>query len=140
VSENPDINEFILNDGKLKWIPYERITNIKYLAQAINICNGLRPNLDIVNVPQPLKILIIKCWDDNPQHRPKVQELYLHFDEWYFDQDSEFHQQYHQIKVAKESLKLTAYNDLTYQTHRQVIYTSRLFDLNLISKKLNLEI
>ncbi|CAG8617278.1 18044_t:CDS:2 [Gigaspora margarita] len=92
-----------------------------------------------------LKILIIKCWDDNPQDRPKIQELFpkvqelFHFYEWYFDQDSKFHQPYHQIEVAKKSLKLTAYNDIIYQTHPQAIYTSRLFDLNLISKTLNLE-
>ncbi|CAG8674370.1 9306_t:CDS:2 [Dentiscutata erythropus] len=42
----------------------------------MSICNGLRPNLDIVNVPQLLKTLIVKCWDDNPLFHPEAHELF----------------------------------------------------------------
>ncbi|CAG8736625.1 18892_t:CDS:2, partial [Gigaspora rosea] len=101
MSGNPKIDKFIRND---------------------DICNGLRPNLDVVCVPQLLKTLIIKCWDDNPTLRPEAQEILFHFRKWYFDSDPEFRLQYQQIKVAKEEL-LTS-NNLTYQTHPQAIYQS----------------
>jgi serine/threonine protein kinase len=42
---------------------------------AFKICKGLRPNLSIVQVPQLLKDLISKCWDANPENRPKAREL-----------------------------------------------------------------
>ncbi|CAG8435857.1 7026_t:CDS:2, partial [Scutellospora calospora] len=32
MSDNPEINKFIQEDGRLKWIPYEKLTNIEYLA------------------------------------------------------------------------------------------------------------
>ncbi|CAG8725535.1 5803_t:CDS:2, partial [Scutellospora calospora] len=32
MSDNPEINRFIRKDGKLKWIPYKKLTNIEYLA------------------------------------------------------------------------------------------------------------
>ncbi|CAG8777518.1 14592_t:CDS:2 [Dentiscutata erythropus] len=190
MSGNPEINEFIRKDDRLKWIPYGQLTNIEYLAskwksqdvvlKSLNnskdltvnilreiayhqlfdhehaviyvvqcygisrdrttgnclmvmhylegdICNGLRSNLDVVSVPKLLKTLIIKCWDDNPTLCPTAQELLLHFDKWYFDSDPEFRQQYQQINVAEESLTS---NNLTYQTHPQAIYTSRLLYLN----------
>ncbi|CAG8820315.1 37008_t:CDS:2, partial [Gigaspora margarita] len=210
MSGNPRIDEFIRNDNRLKWIPYEQLTNIEYLAcggfgvvskakwesrkvvlkslnnskdittdilreityhqqfdhvqyviyvvqcygisrdpatgnylmvmhylqggnlrqyldSNYNICNGLRPNLDVVSVPQLLKILIIKCWDDNPILRPEAQDILFHFRNWYFDSDPEFRLQYQQIKVAEESLTS---NNLAYQMHPQAIYTSRLLDLN----------
>ncbi|RIB07065.1 kinase-like domain-containing protein [Gigaspora rosea] len=100
--------------------PYYSISHD--ISLTIDICNGLRPNLDVVCVPQLLKTLIIKCWDDNPTLRPEAQEILFHFRKWYFDSDPEFRLQYQQIKVAKEEL-LTS-NNLTYQTHPQAIYQS----------------
>ncbi|CAG8820730.1 27437_t:CDS:2, partial [Gigaspora margarita] len=99
----------------------------QYLDSNYEICNGLRPNLDVVSVPQLLKALIIKCWDDNPTLRPEAEEILFHFREWYLDSNTEFRLQYQQIKVAEESLTS---NNLIYQTHPQAIYTSRLLDLN----------
>ncbi|CAG8781364.1 1091_t:CDS:2, partial [Dentiscutata erythropus] len=106
--ENDEINELIRNDK-------------------INICNGLRPNLDIVNIPQLLKNLIIKCWDGNPLLRPKAAELQDYFKMWHNDSDPVFHQQYQQIKATKES---STHDNLIYQTHPQAIYTSRLLDID----------
>ncbi|CAG8703900.1 28373_t:CDS:2, partial [Dentiscutata erythropus] len=51
------------------------------------ICNGLRPNLDIVNIPQLLKSLIIKYWGSNPLLRPKAAELQDYFKMWHNDSD-----------------------------------------------------
>ncbi|CAG8613119.1 13314_t:CDS:2 [Dentiscutata heterogama] len=100
---------------------------IKYSRNLGDICNGLRPNLDIVNIPQLLKSLLIKCWDGNPLLRPKADELQDYFKMWYNDSDPVFQQQYQQIKATEES---STYNNLTYQTHPQAIYTSRLLDID----------
>ncbi|CAG8801887.1 15802_t:CDS:1, partial [Racocetra persica] len=52
----------------------------------------------IINVPQLLKELIIKCLNDNPLVRPKASELFKLFGKWYHDRDVEFRHQYNQIK------------------------------------------
>ncbi|RIB20737.1 kinase-like domain-containing protein [Gigaspora rosea] len=92
----------------------------------MNICNELRPNLDIAGVPQLLKALIVECWDDNPLLRPKADHLRDYFRTWYtnIDWNLEFRKQY---KVDEE---LLTSNNPTYQKHPQAIYTSRLLDLN----------
>ncbi|CAG8573161.1 5411_t:CDS:2, partial [Cetraspora pellucida] len=33
MSDNPEINKFIKENDGLKWIPYEQLSNIKYLAR-----------------------------------------------------------------------------------------------------------
>ncbi|CAI2182010.1 6375_t:CDS:2 [Funneliformis geosporum] len=42
---------------------------------AIQICQGLRPNLEPVIIPQLLKDLISRCWDAEPKKRLTVGEL-----------------------------------------------------------------
>ncbi|CAG8495948.1 7003_t:CDS:1, partial [Racocetra fulgida] len=115
--------------------PYYNVPHNTSLT--INICNGLRPNSDIINVPQLLKKLIIKCWDDNPLVRPTASELFDLFGKWYCGQDEEFCRQYRQIDDAEKLMPLE-----TYKIHPQAIYTSRLLNLNLkendyVSNKLN---
>ncbi|KAF0450882.1 serine/threonine protein kinase [Gigaspora margarita] len=156
MSGNPRIDEFIRNDNRLKWIPYEQLTNIEYIAcggfgvvskakwesrkvvlKSLNNSKDITTDIlreityhqqfDHVHVPKLLKTLIIKCWDDNPTIRPEALDILFHFRNWYFDSDPEFRLQYQQIKVAEESLTS---NNLAYQMHPQAIYTSRLLNLN----------
>ncbi|CAG8843313.1 4780_t:CDS:2, partial [Gigaspora margarita] len=208
ISNDPLINEFIRNDDRLRWIPYEKLTNIEHIAnggfgvvskakwkskevilKSLNnsqhitadileeiihhqrfdhlvniiyvvqcygisqdptngnylmvmhyfncgICNGLRPNLDIVGIPQLLKALIIECWDDNPLLRPKADHLLDHFKTWYTNigWNPEF------CKQNKAAQELLTSNNPTYQTHPQAIYTSRLLDLYLSEKFSGLDI
>ena len=42
---------------------------------AISIVNGLRPKLSHV-IPMKLKELILMCWDNNPDNRPDIYDLW----------------------------------------------------------------
>ncbi|CAG8688306.1 17040_t:CDS:2, partial [Racocetra fulgida] len=113
------------------------IQNIGCYITDLGLCKPIDEANDIINVPQLLKELIIKCWDINPLVRPTASELFDLLGKWYCDQDEEFCCQYKQIEGTKKSLTLE-----TYQVHPQAIYTSRLLNLNLnenhyVSDKLN---
>ena len=43
---------------------------------AVNVCSGLRPNIENLPVPQLLKDLIKKCWDADPAKRPTTSEIW----------------------------------------------------------------
>ncbi|CAG8453126.1 10885_t:CDS:2 [Racocetra fulgida] len=78
---------------------------------APEICSkGLRPNLDITNIPQLLKELIVKCWDDDHLARPKASDLLELFRKWYSDQDEEFCRQYKQIEDAERPITSVSEN------------------------------
>jgi serine/threonine protein kinase len=53
--------------------PYYDLQYDQRLAQ--EICQGLRPNLDALKIPQLLENLIKKCWDSDPENRPTAEEL-----------------------------------------------------------------
>ncbi|CAG8534838.1 4872_t:CDS:2 [Cetraspora pellucida] len=118
------------------------------ISLTIDICNGLHPNLDIINVPQLLKESIIGCWDYSPLVRPTAFELLNLFRKWYRDQDEEFYRQYKLIEDTEKSTTLATYKQTEdiersitiYQLHPQAIYTSRLLYLYLkenVSENLN---
>lgn len=53
--------------------PYRDMPHDKFLAA--KICQGLRPNLEEVKIPQECKNLIKSCWDADPKKRPGAWEL-----------------------------------------------------------------
>jgi serine/threonine protein kinase len=72
----------------------------KYLTS--RICRGLRPNLEGVKIPQLLKNLISKCWDNDPEQRLTAKELYEIISSWSNEvkskKNTEFCRQYQEIK------------------------------------------
>jgi serine/threonine protein kinase len=61
--------------------PYHDIAHDVNLA--IKICQGLRPNLNDIKIPQLLKDLIEKCWDADASNRPTAAQLHDKLNEWY---------------------------------------------------------
>ena len=89
------------------------------LNLALDICRGLRPKIR-EKTPQPLKELIQKCSDANPNNRPtseqvleEIKNMNINESELSYDLDS--------ISIANSTSKTI--------THPQAIYTSKLLNL-----------
>ena len=99
---------------------------------ALNICNGIRPEINEPEAPKCYIDLMKKCWDVNPDKRPnanEVHKLILTFlnDTKQFNEAEEHRKA--NLSFIKNSLLIT---------HPQAIYTSRL--LNPFTKDLQAEI
>ena len=120
--------------------PYYDISHDEFLA--FKICNGLRPKSNY-KVPQLILDIIQQCWDADPSKRPEAKKLYKLFMDLYKKSNKDDKYSYKeddiinkQIKEAdefnKKSLSLTATMSSTgaisYTTHPQAIYTSKLLD------------
>ncbi|EXX52892.1 kinase-like domain-containing protein [Rhizophagus irregularis DAOM 181602=DAOM 197198] len=118
--------------------PYHDMAHDELLA--MKICQGLRPKSNY-KIPQLIIDKINQCWDADPSIRPKTYVLFKLLDGLYFDisenkVDSVI---YGQVKEADEinkkssssstvQLQLSFTSTLSYITHPQAIYTSRLLD------------
>ena len=119
--------------------PYHDVSHDEFLA--IKICSGLRPRFNI-KVPQLIVNLIKKCLDANPLNRPTASELKEILYKWWSD-FSKLTELQEQIKEADEinnnlptSSSLPSTN-LSYETHSEAIYTSRLLNFNNLPEPTN---
>ena len=120
--------------------PYHDIDHDDSLA--IRICNGQRPNSNY-KIPQLILDIIKQCWDADPLKRPKARELEKLFNDLWrsaLNGDSTIHEQ---VKEADEinknlpSLSSSLTGTLSYTTHPQAIYTSRLLDFKNLPEPKN---
>jgi serine/threonine protein kinase len=123
--------------------PYHDISHDRTLA--IKICQGLRPRFD-VKVPQLIVCLIKRCLDANPLNRPKTEEIENILYIWrYVPNDKQAAELQAQIKETDEINKNSSDNtiissinlELSYKTHSEAIYTSRLLDFNSLPEPKN---
>jgi hypothetical protein len=112
--------------------PYNDITHDEFLAA--KICQGLRPSSDY-KIPQLILDIIKQCWDADLLKRPKAKELnYSFYDLWQTcEKNSALNEQIKVVdKVNKRLSSLTTSLStgiiLSYTTHAQAIYTSRLLN------------
>ena len=115
--------------------PYYDVRHDENLA--IKICQGLRPRFNI-QVPQLFVNLIKRCLDANPLNRPTAFELYKILLKW---PDNDLKKQ---IKEADEINKNSNSSPstslgLSYETHTEAIYTSRLLNFNNLPEPKNSE-
>ena len=119
--------------------PYHDINHDESLA--MRICNGQRPNSNY-KIPQLIIDIIKQCWDADPLKRPKTFELRELFSNLQFGIYENYSTIYEQIKEADEinknlpSLSSTT-GTLSYTTHPQAIYISRLLDFKNLPKPKN---
>jgi serine/threonine protein kinase len=122
--------------------PYHDLSHDKYLA--INICQGLRPTFNI-KVPQLIVQLIKKCLDADPLNRPTAKEI-NNILRTYRSQsnDNQTAELQAQIKEADEinnnslNSSITSANlGISYNTHPQAIYTSRMLNFNNLPEPKN---
>ncbi|CAB4420189.1 unnamed protein product [Rhizophagus irregularis] len=125
--------------------PYYDIAHNKFLA--MKICQGLRPKSNY-KVPQLILDLINQCWDADPLKRPNADELDELTLELYPNPEDENSVINKQIEEADEinktssstvQLPLTSTNTLSYTSHPQAIYTSRLLDYKNLPEPKNFD-
>ncbi|GBC11175.1 kinase-like domain-containing protein [Rhizophagus irregularis DAOM 181602=DAOM 197198] len=111
---------------------------------AIKICQGLRPRFSI-KVPQLIVQLIKRCLDANPLNRPIAKEinstLYIWKNISSNEQSKELQVQIEEAgEINEYSLDscITSINlGISYNTHSEAIYTSRLLDFNNLPEPKN---
>ena len=123
--------------------PYHDIAHDEFLA--IRICQGLRPNSNY-KIPQLILDIIQQCWDADPLKRPNARELYDLFDDLFgksekgHEENSMINQQIRdadEINKQLPPLKIPFTDNLSYVTHPQAIYTSRLLDFKNLPEPKN---
>ena len=118
--------------------PYHNVNHDYDLA--LKICQGLRPRLDI-KVPQLFVHLIKRCLDANQLNRPTAGEIQNILGQWIKkDEKTEETELQRQIKEADEinnqTCNVTSIS-LSYKTHSEATYTSRLLNFNNLPEPKN---
>jgi hypothetical protein len=111
-----------------------------YENLAIKICQGLRPRFNI-KVPQLIVHLIKRCLDANPLNRPTAGEIKEILAQWWHNGSNQTKLK-KQIKEADQfnsNLSITSapLTNLSYETHSEAIYTSRLLNFNNLPEPRN---
>jgi serine/threonine protein kinase len=128
--------------------PYHNISHDNYLA--IRICQGLRPRFNI-KVPQLVVHLIKSCLDANPLNRPQAGEIKKTLSQWYkdsqdpneyyVDKDAIIRKQIKEAEIINKKLQansaISTSLGISYETHSEAIYTSRLLDFSNLPKPKN---
>ncbi|UZO16993.1 uncharacterized protein OCT59_008359 [Rhizophagus irregularis] len=123
-----DINEFA--SGRQPFDDYAHDYNL-----ALDICKGVRPEINEPEAPRCYIELMKKCWDLNPNNRPNIFEVneliasfYKLYDRNFFTVENE--EIGLQFKKAEEYRKanLPFIKNHQITTHPQAIYTSRLLN------------
>ncbi|CAB4420181.1 unnamed protein product [Rhizophagus irregularis] len=122
--------------------PYHDMAHDEFLA--MKICQGLRPKSNY-KIPQLILDIINQCWDADPLKRPNANEL----DNLFTSLSNSYHRSKSLISdQAKEADKinkksstvqspLSSTSTLSYITHPQAVYTSRLLDFKNLPEPKN---
>ena len=122
--------------------PYHDIAHDEFLA--IKICNGLRPKSNY-KIPQLILDVIQQCLDADPLKRPKAMELYdlianlFVESEDCYEEDATIKKQIKEADEINEKLPFSTATSgiLSYTTHPQAIYTSKLLDFKSLPEPKN---
>ncbi|GBC06591.1 hypothetical protein RclHR1_06940008 [Rhizophagus clarus] len=127
--------------------PYHDISHDKNLA--IKICQGLRPRFN-TKVPRLIVRLIKRCLDANPLNRPTAKEIKNILNKWFYECDrfkndhinkieTELLKQIKEIEDNNNNLSTSniSLTSLSYRTHSEAIYTSRLLNFNNLPEPKN---
>jgi serine/threonine protein kinase len=104
---------------------------------AMNICSGIRPEINDQEIPECYINLMERCWDSNPDNRPSATEIEKLIDLFYSGENKEFIEQIEKVDDYRKINFLSIENNQNDQAttiHPQAFYTSRL--LNPFTKDL----
>ncbi|RIA86097.1 kinase-like domain-containing protein [Glomus cerebriforme] len=105
--------------------PYHDVSHDENLA--IKICQGLRPRFNI-EVPHAFVHLIKSCLDANPLNRPTAKQIRDKLLPW--------HSEIEELNNLQSNYSISS-TSLSYETHSEAIYTSRLLKFNNLPKPKN---
>ena len=104
---------------------------------ALNICNGIRPEISELEAPKCYIDLMKKCWDSIPDDRPNAIETKELIDSFYYSlnqnsgekeqQQNEIEKQFEKAQEHRKANPISIKNN-QLATHTQAVYTSRLFN------------
>ncbi len=101
------------------------------LPLAMNICKGIRPELNEYKAPKCYIDLMKKCWNSNPENRPNANEIKelikLFYDSEYNNGDDEMKKEFEKAEDYRKANSLSNENSQLI-THPQATYTSRLLN------------
>ncbi|RGB30563.1 hypothetical protein C1646_711012 [Rhizophagus diaphanus] len=117
--------------------PYHDVSHDKNLA--IKICQGLRPRFSNIKVPQLIVNLVKRCLDANPINRPEAVEIRNILYQWLYIDTKEYHKQIEEADKINKSLSTSSIplKSLSYKTHSEAVYTSRLLNFNNLPEPKN---
>ncbi|MCE8159247.1 MAG: protein kinase [Candidatus Moeniiplasma glomeromycotorum] len=101
------------------------------ISLSVEICKGLRPNLNELKIPQDLKNLIQQCWDAEPLKRPTANKLEKTLRNW--QKDTKFIYQLQEIEAEYNQISQNS----TYKSHPTAIMVSKRIDTKQITKSLS---
>ena len=93
----------------------------------IQICHGIRPNINKQEIPECYIDLMKKCWDSDPSNRPSISEIEELMREFYNLYDDKIKEQFEKAEEYRSANPLFIENN-QQTTHPQAIYTSRLLN------------
>ncbi|CAH1757581.1 15537_t:CDS:2 [Entrophospora sp. SA101] len=108
----------------------------------LKICQGYRPNINELKIPQLLKDLIKKCWDAEPEKRPTAGEVegiidgWIDYDNGCVKEDTQFYLRYQEIEQEYNTFS----QNTPYQIHPTATLTSKMIDTKQITKLLSKEV
>src|SRR5581483_11444915 len=108
--------------------PFNKEPHDEHLA--LDICRGKRPKIR-EETPEPLKKLIQKCWDANPENRPTSKEIYKTISE-----NEKYRKELENLEELSYEFTKTTDTKL-FETHPQAIYTSRLLNFSDLPEPVN---
>ncbi|GBB89573.1 hypothetical protein RclHR1_01630011 [Rhizophagus clarus] len=109
----------------LRGKPYTKAADI--YSFALNICNGIKPEINELEAPKYYVVLMKKCWDSSPNNRPNAIEIEKIIYSYNLSPNNEIKKQF---KEAEEYRKANVSSIEISQsaTHPQAIYISRLLN------------
>jgi serine/threonine protein kinase len=124
--------------------PYHDVAHDEFLA--IKICQGVRPKSNY-KIPQLIFKIINQCWDADPLKRPKANHLNKLLYNLYeaYDDNSVIYEQIEEADEINKKLSsivqsTSSTSTLSYVTHPQAVYTSRLLDFKNLPEPKNAEV
>ncbi|GES91819.1 kinase-like domain-containing protein [Rhizophagus clarus] len=98
---------------------------------ALDICNGIRPEINELKAPKCYIDLMKKCWDPNLEDRPNSIEVYESILQ--FQNNGIYEEQFKEVEEYRKASLLSNENNLSV-THPHAVYISR--SLNSFTKDL----
>ncbi|EXX57061.1 Rad53p [Rhizophagus irregularis DAOM 197198w] len=115
--------------------PFANCAHDEFLV--LNICNGIRPEINESEIPKIYIDIMKKCWDSNPNNRPRAIDLEKSIRSFYFGidifNDEEIKKQFEKAEEYRK-VNLLSIKSNQSTTHPEAHYTSRL--LNPFTKNL----